>query len=104
MILEIVLDGMVRALRRGESVELRRFGVFQTRKRRPRTGRNPLTGAQVEVPAKRVPFFKPSKELKEKLLQLARPACGPTDATPAGGSNDGTVRMRRGNDRRRQNL
>jgi len=85
-ILEIVFDGMVRALRRGESVELRRFGVFYTRKRRPRTGRNPLTGAQVKVPERRIPFFKPSKELKAMLLQLPKPAIGPTGGGTAGRS------------------
>lgn len=97
-ILEVVLDGMVRALRRGESVELRGFGVFRTRKRRPRTGRNPLTGARVQVPAKRVPFFKPGRELKEMLLQLARPVYGSTDGTSAGASNDGTGLLGRGED------
>lgn len=81
-ILDVILDGMVRALRRGESVEVRRFGVFQIRKRRPRIGRNPLTGAQVEVLAKKVAYFRPSKVLKEMLLHLSSLACGPTNGAP----------------------
>jgi integration host factor subunit beta len=55
----------VSALHRGEKVELRGFGSFRTRERGPRRGRNPKTGAPVDVPAKRVPYFKPGKELKE---------------------------------------
>jgi hypothetical protein len=46
-------------------VELRGFGSFRTRERGPRRGRNPKTGEPVDVPAKRVPYFKPGKELKE---------------------------------------
>lgn len=63
-LLEIILDSMVRALRKGERVEIRRFGTFSTHARAPRGGRNPLTGAQVDVPAKRVPNFRPSRELR----------------------------------------
>ena len=64
-IVEVILDSMVRALRKGERVELRGFGSFSTHVRAARRGRNPLTGAQVDVPAKRVPGFKPSGELKD---------------------------------------
>jgi integration host factor subunit beta len=46
-------------------VEIRGFGTFNTRERRARIARNPKTGARVEVPAKRIPFFKPGKELRE---------------------------------------
>jgi len=63
-LIEIILDGMVRALREGDRVEIRRFGTFTTRARAPRRGRNPLTKAQVDVPAKRVPNFRPSRELR----------------------------------------
>jgi nucleoid DNA-binding protein len=58
------------ALRRGEKVELRGFGSFRVRKRGPRVGRNPRTGELVDVPAKRIPYFKPGKDLKEALLSL----------------------------------
>jgi integration host factor subunit beta len=65
MIVEAILDGVVRALRRGDRIEIRGFGSFRTRQRKPRVGRNPKTGARVEVPAKRVAYFKPSKEVKD---------------------------------------
>ena len=60
-----IFDGIVRALRSGDRVEIRGFGSFHTRQRRARIGRNPRTGARVEVPPKKIPFFKPSKELRE---------------------------------------
>jgi integration host factor subunit beta len=59
-----IFDSIVRALRSGDKVEIRGFGSFHTRQRRGRIGRNPRTGARVEVPPKRIPFFKPSKELR----------------------------------------
>ena len=62
-----IFDSIVRALRSGDKVEIRGFGRFHTRQRRGRLGHNPKTGAKVEVPPKRVPFFKPSKELRELL-------------------------------------
>jgi integration host factor subunit beta len=70
IIVEGILDCMARAIKRGEKVEIRGFGSFHTRPRRARVGRNPKTGARVEVPAKRVPFFKPSKELRELVMKL----------------------------------
>ncbi len=66
-VLGIVLDGVVDAIREGEKVELRGFGSFRTRKRQARAGRTPRTGAQVEVPPKVVPYFKPGKQLRETL-------------------------------------
>jgi integration host factor subunit beta len=60
-----IFDGIVRALRSGDHVEIRGFGSFRTRQRRGRIGRNPKTGAKVEVPPKSIPFFKPSKELRD---------------------------------------
>jgi integration host factor subunit beta len=65
IIIEAIFDSMVRALRRGDKVEIRGLGSFRTRQRQPRVGRNPKTGERVEVPAKRVPHFKPSKELTD---------------------------------------
>ena len=62
---ETIFGGIVESLRRGDKIEIRGFGSFRTRQRRARTGRNPKTGAQVSVPAKTIPFFKPSKELKD---------------------------------------
>lgn len=63
----VVLEAMVQALQRGEEIELRGFGCFRFRQRKPRTGRNPRTGEKVAVAAKRVVYFKPGKELKEQL-------------------------------------
>src|SRR5215470_15792690 len=65
VIVETVFDSIIGALNKGEKVELRGFGSFRTRERGPRRGRNPKTGEPVDVPAKRVPYFKPGKELKE---------------------------------------
>jgi len=66
-IVERILDSIVRTLHRGDRVEIRGFGTFRTRQRPSRLGRNPKTGARVEVPAKRIPFFKPGKELRDQL-------------------------------------
>ncbi len=64
-IVETVFESIVKALQGDDKVEIRGFGSFRTRKRRGRIGRNPKTGVKVEVPPKRIPYFKPSKELKE---------------------------------------
>ena len=65
VIVETIFDSIVRSLRVGDKIEIRGFGSFRTRQRKPRIGRNPKTGDKVEVPAKKIPFFKPSKELKD---------------------------------------
>ncbi len=64
VIVQTVLDSIVDSLKAGEKVELRGFGSFRLRSRTSRQGRNPKTGEKVFVPAKRVPYFKPGKELK----------------------------------------
>jgi integration host factor subunit beta len=64
---DVVLDEVAAALAEDGRVELRGFGAFSVRKREARTGRNPRTGATVKVDAKRVPFFKPGKELRLKV-------------------------------------
>jgi integration host factor subunit beta len=64
---DVVLEEIAQALATGGRVELRGFGAFSVRKRDARTGRNPRTGATVKVSAKRVPFFKPGKELRLKV-------------------------------------
>ena len=66
-IVDTIFDSIVHALRSGDKIEIRGFGSFRTRKRQPRVGRNPKTGAKVDVPAKKIPFFKPSKELKDLI-------------------------------------
>jgi integration host factor subunit beta len=65
IIVETVFDSIIESLQKGEKIEIRGFGSFRTRQRRGRVGRNPKTGEKVEVPAKKIPFFKPSKELKD---------------------------------------
>jgi integration host factor subunit beta len=65
VIVEAIFDSIVRALRAGDRIEIRGLGSFGTRQRRSRVGRNPKTGARVDVPAKRIPYFKPSKEVKD---------------------------------------
>lgn len=66
-IVNAVLDEIVRAMGEGDRVELRGFGAFSVKSRQARTGRNPRTGSAVDVTAKRVPFFKTGKELRERL-------------------------------------
>ena len=67
IIVETIFESMVKALHASERIEIRGFGSFRTRQRQPRIGRNPKTGARVEVPAKTVAYFKPSKDLKEMI-------------------------------------
>ena len=67
MVVQTFLDSIMEALTSGEKVELRGFGSFRHRKRKPRQGRNPKTGEAVRVPAKRVPYFKLGKGLKELI-------------------------------------
>src|SRR4028119_802484 len=60
-------DSIIEQLQKGGRVELRGFGAFSTRDRDARKGRNPRTGDTVDVDAKRVPYFKPGKEMRERL-------------------------------------
>ena len=66
-VVSIFFDEIAKRLAEGGRVELRGFGAFSTRDRDARTGRNPRTGEAVDVPAKRVPYFKPGKEMRERL-------------------------------------
>jgi integration host factor subunit beta len=65
VIVDTIFESVIGALKSGDKIEIRGFGSFRIRQRNPRVGRNPKTGAKVEVPAKRVPYFKPSKELRD---------------------------------------
>ncbi len=67
VIVDTLFEAVIGALKSGDKIEIRGFGSFRTRQRNARTGRNPKTGAKVDVPAKRVPFFKPSKELRDSV-------------------------------------
>jgi integration host factor subunit beta len=64
-VVETIFESIIAALQADDKIEIRGFGSFRTRQRRGRTGRNPKTGAKVEVPPKKIPYFKPSKELKD---------------------------------------
>ena len=68
-IINIVLRCIAEALREGDKVELRGFGSFRTRSRNARQGRNPRTGEAVQVPSKRVPFFRAGKDLQEGVTR-----------------------------------
>jgi integration host factor subunit beta len=65
LVVNCLFDAMTEALQRGEGIEIRGFGSFTVRPYKPYSGRNPRTGQPVPVPAKRLPFFKVGKELKE---------------------------------------
>jgi integration host factor subunit beta len=67
VIVNILFNSITEALSQGDKVELRGFGSFRIRHRNPREGRNPKTGAAVHIPAKKVPFFKAGKELREMV-------------------------------------
>ncbi len=75
-VVETIFESIIGALQGGDNIEIRGFGSFRTRQRRGRTGRNPKTGAKVEVPPKKIPFFKPSKELKDHV-NIRAPAAVP---------------------------
>ncbi|MBZ5625261.1 MAG: integration host factor subunit beta [Acidobacteriia bacterium] len=70
VVMETILNAIVRTLRAGEKIEVRGFGSFRIRRRQPRIVCNPKTGARVEVPAKNIAYFTPSKELKAGLAEL----------------------------------
>jgi integration host factor subunit beta len=67
IIVNTVFESIVDSLKAGEKIELRGFGSFRIRRRGSRIGRNPKTGDRVKVPAKRIPYFKPGKDLREML-------------------------------------
>ena len=83
-LVEIVFESIIESLNQGEKIELRGFGSFRVRQRNARVGRNPKTGEKVEVPAKRVPYFKPSKELKDLINDgtTAAPMSPPAPSNP----------------------
>ncbi len=79
-IVETIFESIVNSLHKGDKIEIRGFGSFRTRQRQPRVGRNPKTGSRVEVPSKRIPYFKPSKELRDLVNRT-------TAAAEPGGSS-----------------
>jgi integration host factor subunit beta len=88
-LVEIVFESIIETLNHGEKIELRGFGSFRVRERGARRGRNPKTGAPVDIPAKRVPYFKPGKELKELINE--EPGSNGSATPPAPGSGSGAT-------------
>jgi integration host factor subunit beta len=87
VIVEAIFNSIVKALRAGDKIEIRGFGSFRTRQRRPRVGRNPKTGARVEVPAKKIPYFKLSKDLRDIVNNSAPlPSSVPPESSAIKGS------------------
>jgi integration host factor subunit beta len=94
-LVEIVFESIIETLNQGEKIELRGFGSFRVRERGARRGRNPKTGDPVNIPAKRVPYFKPGKELKELINEettggapSSTSSTSTGDASDAGGSSN----------------
>ncbi|MFC7735331.1 integration host factor subunit beta [Roseomonas sp. GCM10028921] len=87
LIVATIFEEITAALSRGDRVELRGFGAFSAKKRDPRTGRNPRTGESVAVSGKAVPYFKPGKELRERVnggpLQQSRGSASGGKPAPA---------------------
>ena len=90
IIVDTLFESVIGALRSGDKIEIRGFGSFRTRQRNSRIGRNPKTGARVEVPAKRVPYFKPSKELRDSVNPSGRKSAT-ASPTPSAPSSDGQI-------------
>ena len=102
-LVEIVFESIIDTLNHGEKIELRGFGSFRVRERGARRGRNPKTGDPVDIPAQRVPYFKPGKELKELIneehsaggasepptLDFSTAPAGDAGNRSAGGGRDG---------------
>lgn len=80
IIVETIFSTVVEALRAGDKVEIRGFGSFRVRQRDARMGRNPKTGEPVAVPARKVAFFKPSKELRDGINAVRGTASLPGQA------------------------
>ncbi len=79
-IVNAIFDEMAASLQRGRRIEIRGFGSFAVKQRRARQGRNPKTGGQVAVDAKRVPFFRAGKELRAEINGAAEGARQPRQA------------------------
>ena len=92
-IVETIFDSIVGSLHKGEKIEIRGFGSFRTRQRQSRVGRNPKTGTRVEVPSKRIPYFKPSKELRD-LVNSSSTSDGSTAAGSTARPNERELKLK----------
>jgi len=84
-VVNTIFDCMTESLRKGDRIEIRGFGSFQVKVREAREGRNPKTGEEVKIPAKRTPFFKVGKELKERIEAKRKQEVGGPGARPSAG-------------------
>jgi integration host factor subunit beta len=104
-LVEIVFESIIETLNQGEKIELRGFGSFRVRERGARRGRNPKTGDPVDIPAKRVPYFKPGKEMKELINEESggdstahiHPDPAEMNSAPSNTENDGSGDSNTGN-------
>ena len=92
VIVDTVFRSIIEALHRGEKIELRGFGSFRLRKREPRKGRNPKTGDKVDVPPKKVPYFKPGQRAQGADQQGAGADAAPPARRRAAGRDGGVTR------------
>ena len=86
IVVNTLFQAIVEALQKVDKIELRGFGSFRVRRRRSRQGRNPKTGDRVEVPSKRIPYFKPGKELKDVITAVETEWSSPSAPGPASDS------------------
>ncbi len=99
LIVSTIFEEISAALARGDRVELRGFGAFSTKRREARLGRNPRTGAAVSVAGKTVPYFKPGKDLRERINRsggAAAPAQQPSSAAGTRAERGGAKARRSG--------
>jgi integration host factor subunit beta len=86
-IVDVVFDSMAEALKRQERIEIRGFGSFVAKQYDAYVGRNPKTGEQIQVPSKRMPYFKVGKDLKRKINESE----GEPETKPAGDTKETTA-------------
>jgi DNA-binding protein HU-beta/integration host factor subunit beta len=83
-IIQRVFDGILETLVEEGRLELRNFGVFEVKQRKPRIARNPRTGERIEVPAKRVVTFKPGREMEQRVHQMSSQSNEKSRMAPVG--------------------
>jgi integration host factor subunit alpha len=94
-LVELVFETMKKTLERGEKIKISGFGKFEVREKKPRRGRNPQTGTEIEISARRVLSFKPSQVLKSALADSPEPAGWTTARTTAASADQQSFRGRR---------
>jgi len=90
-VVNTVFGQIMEALKSDDKIELRGFGSFRVRRRRSRLGRNPKTGDRVDVPSKRIPYFKPGKELRDLINDHDGVVAWMREGQPAVGEEGPTI-------------